>query len=241
MNNVKLDHWEIFLLGKTKISLFIYSLLFAQALKDSASTHESSVYTFRSLFLLGGLSHLAEIRKIKMQLANPENFKQFVQIKDNSTVTTSEIVAKVFGKRHDNVIRDIRAILQECDEDFAKLNFEVCFKINKLQNGKPTPYYNLTKNGFMLLVMGYKSKKAMKMKIAYIQAFDYMADELAKGAAGLLEQYYQLLGEHNAEKQFASLCGKGLNQWKEKKPLIEATLRLFEDKMQIELPLLNKL
>ncbi|MEE6041170.1 Rha family transcriptional regulator [Avibacterium paragallinarum] len=125
MNNVKLDHWEIFLLGKTKISLFIYSLLFAQALKDSASTHESSVYTFRSLFLLGGLSHLAEIRKIKMQLANPENFKQFVQIKDRKTVTTSETVAKVFNKKHKNVLRDIREILEAGDEEFNRLNFKL--------------------------------------------------------------------------------------------------------------------
>lgn len=172
-----------------------------------------------------------------MQLANPENFKQFVQIKERKTVTTSEIVAKVFGKRHDNVLRDIKALIENCDEDFAKLNFEVCFKINELQNGKPTPYYNLTKNGFMLLVMGYKSKKAMGIKISYIKAFDYMAEELAKGGATLLEQYYQLLGEHKAEKQFASLCGKGLNDWKEKKPLLEGKLRIMEDEIQICLPL----
>ncbi|WP_227658891.1 hypothetical protein [Aggregatibacter aphrophilus] len=35
-----------------------------------------------------------------MQLATPENFKQFIQIKDHKTVTTSETVAKVFGKLH---------------------------------------------------------------------------------------------------------------------------------------------
>ncbi|MDO4698257.1 MAG: Rha family transcriptional regulator [Pasteurellaceae bacterium] len=173
-----------------------------------------------------------------MQLANPENFKQFVQIKDQQTVTTSEIVAKVFGKRHDNVLRDIKMLIENCDENFAKLNFEVCFKINELQNGKPTPYYNLTKNGFMLLVMGYKSKKAIGIKISYIKAFDYMAEELAKGGKNLLEQYYALLGEHKAEKQFASLCGKGLNEWKGKKPVLEATIRIIENKMQIELPIL---
>ncbi|CDG00378.1 Hypothetical P19 (fragment) [Avibacterium paragallinarum JF4211] len=89
MNNVKLDHWEIFLLGKIKISLFTYSLLFAQALKDSASTHESSVYTFRSLFLLGCLSHLAEIRKVKMQLANPENNRLVELLKVSETANQS--------------------------------------------------------------------------------------------------------------------------------------------------------
>ena len=91
----------------------------------------------------------------------------------------------------------------------------------------------------MLLVMGYKSKKAIQIKISYINAFDYMAGELAKGGKNLLEKYYTLLGEHNAEKQLASVGGKILSEWKGKKPLLEATLKIFEDKMQIELPLLN--
>lgn len=239
MNNVKLDHWEIFLLGKIKISLFTYSLLFAQALKDSASTHESSVYTFRSLFLLGCLSHLAEIRKVKMQLANPENFKQFVQIKDRKTVTTSETVAKVFNKKHKNVLRDIREILEAGDEEFNRLNFGLVEYIDK--KGEKRPMFEMTKDGFMLLVMGYRTKKAMAIKISYIKAFNYMAEQLAKGGATLLEQYYQAIGEHKAKKHFASLCGKGLREWQGEKPVLEATIRIIENKMQIELPLLNKL
>lgn len=174
-----------------------------------------------------------------MQLANSENFKQFIQIKDHQTVTTSEIVAKVFGKSHSHVLRDIRELLEGCDDDFAKSNFGLCFKNNELQNGKPQPYYELTKNGFMLLVMGYKSKKAMGIKISYIKAFDYMAEELSKGSQTLLEQYYQLLGEHKAEKQLASFCGKALNEWKGKKPVLEGVIRIMEDRMQIELPLLS--
>ena len=53
-----------------------------------------------------------------MQLANPENFKQFVQNKDAKTITTSETVAKVFGKYHYHVIRDIREILESGDDEF---------------------------------------------------------------------------------------------------------------------------
>ncbi|KGQ31902.1 MULTISPECIES: Rha family transcriptional regulator [Gallibacterium] len=174
-----------------------------------------------------------------MQLANPENFKQFVQIKENNAVTTSEIVAKVFNKRHSDVLRAIENLISNSPDNFIERNFAFCFKNNRLQNGKPQPYVEMTKNGFVLLVMGFTGKKAVEFKIAYIEAFDYMQAELAKGTKGLLEQYYQVLGEHKAEKQFASLCGQGLSQWKEKKPLLEATLRLFEDKMQIELPILN--
>lgn len=58
-----------------------------------------------------------------MQLANPENFKQFVQNKDSKTITTSETVAKVFGKYHYHVIRDIREILESGDDEFNRTNF----------------------------------------------------------------------------------------------------------------------
>lgn len=172
-----------------------------------------------------------------MQLANPENFKQFVQNKDSKTVTTSEIVAKVFGKQHKNVLRDLREIFETGDEEFNRLNFELVEYIDK--KGEKRPMFEMTKDGFMLLVMGYKTKKAMAIKIAYIKAFNFMQEQLLSGNMTLLEQYYQALGEHKAEKQLASVCGKALNEWKGKKPLLEATLKIFEDKLQIELPLLN--
>lgn len=170
-----------------------------------------------------------------MQLANPENFKQFIQIKDHKTITTSEIVAKVFGKQHYHVMRDIREILEEGDDDFNQSNFGLVEYIDK--KGEKRPIFEMTKDGFMLLAMGYKTKKAMAIKISYIKAFNYMAEQMSQSGLTLLEQYYQAIGEHKAEKQFASLCGKGLSQWKDKKPVLEATLRIMENKIQIELPL----
>lgn len=172
-----------------------------------------------------------------MQLANAENFKQFIQNKGSKTITTSEIVAKVFGKLHAHVMRDIREILEAGDEEFNRSNFGLVEYIDK--KGEKRPMFEMTKDGFLLLVMGYKTKKAMAIKIAYIKAFNYMQEQLAKGGMTLLEQYYQAIGEHKAQKEFASICGKGLSEWKGKKPVLEATIRVIEDKMQIELPILK--
>lgn len=99
--------------------------------------------------------------------------------------------------------------------------------------------FEMTKDGFMLLVMGYKTKKAMAIKISYIKAFNAMAEQVSQNGLTLLEQYYQAIGEHKAEKQLASFCGKALNEWKGKKPVLEGVIRIMEDKMQIELPLLS--
>lgn len=170
-----------------------------------------------------------------MQLANPENFKQFVQNKDAKTITTSEMVAKVFGKYHHHVMRDIREILEAGDDEFNRTNFGLVEYIDK--KGEKRPMFEMTKDGFMLLVMGYKTKKAMAIKIAYIKAFNFMQEQLVQSGMTLLEQYYQVLGEYQSDKRFASLCGAGLSQWKGKKSLIEGTLSVFEDKLQIELPI----
>ena len=144
-----------------------------------------------------------------MQLANPENFKQFVQNKDSKTITTSEIVAKVFGKYHKHVIRDIREILEAGDDEFNRTNFGLVEYIDK--KGEKRPMFEMTKDGFMLLVMGYKTKKAMAIKIAYIKAFNFMQEQLVRSGMTLLEQYYQVLGEYQSDKRFASLCGAGLS------------------------------
>ncbi|EJZ2267950.1 Rha family transcriptional regulator, partial [Escherichia albertii] len=82
------------------------------------------------------------------------DFKELVFITNNDPVTDSFMVAKAFRKRHDNVVRDVERTIAACPEEFdTKLNFEVCYKNNELQNGKPQKFYRLRKDGLMLLVM----------------------------------------------------------------------------------------
>lgn len=92
----------------------------------------------------------------------------------NRIVTTSLAVAEYFDKRHDHILRDIRTLLADLPEDFANPNFGECYKINKLANGKREPYYELTRDGFTLLAMGFTGKRALQFKIAYIDAFNKM-------------------------------------------------------------------
>ena len=86
-------------------------------------------------------------------------------------------------------------------------------------------------------VYGYRTKKAMKFKVEFIKAFDFMREKLQQEGYSLMHKYNELCIEHKAKKTFASLCGKGLREWKSDKPVLEATLKLFEDKLQIELPI----
>jgi len=93
-------------------------------------------------------------------------------------VTTSMAVTSYFGKRHDNVLRSIDNL--ECSDNFRALNFEET-SISVLQprgGSRQVQAFNMTKNGFVFLAMGFTGKKAAQFKEAYIAEFDRMDAEL---------------------------------------------------------------
>ncbi len=91
--------------------------------------------------------------------------------KDGEIFCDSLQIAESFEKRHDNVLGDIRKILEEVDDKIWLLNFQ---ERDYKDRGKTYPKYLLTKDGFILLVMGYTGKKAMSIKISYITSFNNM-------------------------------------------------------------------
>ncbi len=95
---------------------------------------------------------------------------------EEKLITTSLQVAEIFEKEHARVLRDIREL--SCSEDFRNGNFAKSSYINS-QN-KKQPMYQITKDGFVLLVMGYTGEKAMKFKEDYIKAFNKMENELRR-------------------------------------------------------------
>ena len=101
-----------------------------------------------------------------------------VSLHDGRPATTSREVAHYFRKRHDNVVRDIRSIMDNCPEEFTALNFEVSNYLD--QTGWSLPMYIIFRDGFTLLAMGYTGPEAIRFKLAYIEAFNRMEAELAR-------------------------------------------------------------
>ncbi|EDO6913741.1 Rha family transcriptional regulator [Campylobacter coli] len=114
-------------------------------------------------------------------IININNQEVIFENKDEQVFCTSLDVAKVFDKEHKNILRDIENILNDLREigDLqCKLNFELSFKVRKIQGFKGRerkyPYYNLTRDGFSLLAMGFTGKEALQWKILFINAFNEM-------------------------------------------------------------------
>lgn len=84
------------------------------------------------------------------------------------SVTTSLIVAEVFGKNHADVLRDIRNL--SCSQNFSLSNFAESEYSN--ERGKTYPMFEMTKDGFSFLVMGYTGEKAGQFKETFITEFN---------------------------------------------------------------------
>ncbi|MFS1463847.1 Rha family transcriptional regulator [Vibrio lentus] len=107
---------------------------------------------------------------------------------DEQIRTTSLKIAEAFNKRHDDVLRRLRSL--ECSQDFIDRNFTG----NKYKDrrGRSLPLYEMTKDGFMFLVMGFTGTKAAHIKEAYINAFNQMASQLRSAMPILPPSQYQL-------------------------------------------------
>lgn len=95
-------------------------------------------------------------------------------IQNGQAVTSSKRLAENFGKRHDNVIRDIEAIRKDV------LNFEEMFfeSTEPDSYSRPQKVYLMNRDGFTLLAMGFTGSEAMQWKIKYIQAFNEMEKKI---------------------------------------------------------------
>lgn len=139
-----------------------------------------------------------------MELVNNNNGKP---------TTTSLIVADIFGKEHKNVIRDIENL--SCSENFNRLNFELIYYKDKMNREQRA--YQMTKDGFSFLVMGYTGDKAGKFKEDFINAFNYY-EQLAKNPVANLTKIdlAQMVIESEKEKERLQL------QNQEQQKLLEA-------------------
>lgn len=104
-------------------------------------------------------------------------------VHDGIVTTTSTQVAQFFGKRHRDVMRAIRNLVSEMQEGHAR-NFARMSQEVEVGNGgmRQEPAYRMTREGFMLLAMGFTGKEALRWKLAFIAAFNHMEAQLQKPA-----------------------------------------------------------
>lgn len=91
-----------------------------------------------------------------------------IQSPSGKDVTTSLIVAQVFSKEHSKVCRDIENL--SCSATFNAANFGVIEYTDS--RGRIQKAYQMTKDGFSFLIMGYTGDKAGQFKEMFINEFN---------------------------------------------------------------------
>lgn len=137
--------------------------------------------------------------------------------KDGRLTVSSLQVAKNFEKRHDHIIRDIENLITEISkknvtnftaefsavvsqtspqfwgdpiltETSAEISTNLFIEIIYADRyGRQQKCYELTRDGFSLLVMGFTGKKALEWKLKYIEAFNLMEQELTNRTTNVEE------------------------------------------------------
>lgn len=100
--------------------------------------------------------------------------EQLVELQNGVATTTSLQVAETFEKNHQHVIEAIKNLTVE--NSTVKNMFKETTYVNS--RGREYPMYQMDKDGFTLLVMGYTGQKATEFKLRYIQAFNEMQKQL---------------------------------------------------------------
>lgn len=124
----------------------------------------------------------------------------------------SRYVAEYFEKRHDHVLRDISKITAPksgLSEEFIKQNFVADTYTDS--TGRKLPCYQMTRDGFTMLVMGYTGTKAMRFKELYIKRFNEMESfiktlVMARQEFPLLTDNIKLLHDNPKPYHFSNEC-----------------------------------
>ena len=95
-------------------------------------------------------------------------------IQNDKVVVSSRKVAEIYEKNHQHVLRDIRNIIETVPE--ALSNFGQTY-YNDSQ-GKEQPAYDMDRQGFSMLVMGFTGEGARRFTYQYTLAFEQMANKL---------------------------------------------------------------
>jgi anti-repressor protein len=103
-----------------------------------------------------------------------------LRIEKDRVVVSSRDIAKAFGKEHRRVLQDIREL--KCSDDYRLHNFVLTSQSVAMPKGgtREDKFYLVTRDGFVLLVMGYTGETAMRFKEAYIREFNRMEKTLGE-------------------------------------------------------------
>ena len=117
-----------------------------------------------------------ETEQITTQEVFEPTIEDMIQTENGIPTTTSLVIAQAFEKNHFDVLKAIKNL--ECSQNFTDSNFAVSEYTDS--TGRKLPMYQITRDGFAFLAMGFTGKKAAAWKERFLEAFNAMEAALLR-------------------------------------------------------------
>lgn len=111
--------------------------------------------------------------------------KPVVFVKGNAVYTDSRTLAADTGKQHGHILRDIDHLAKEMPLQDWRALFSAVSEFSPTAN-RDVRYFEMTRDGFMLLAMGFTGKEWTEWKLKLIGAFNYMEAQLRENVDDVL-------------------------------------------------------
>ena len=155
---------------------------------------------------------------------------QLVKNSNGELLTTSKIIADSFNKTHRDVIRALNNL--DCSDEFRSANFAQSSYMSP-QN-KKISCFDITRDGFAFLCMGFTGKKAGEWKEKYIQAFNKMESHI-NNSSSVMAEINNVIKILEEDKAIASNCARGLSRWRKIKKAHETNVKKLIERSQMVL------
>ena len=136
---------------------------------DNAGYANPAQFTTSEIGVSGGGIN-TQLSEAAIMATIPAITQPEITIVNGQAVTSSLAISDYFTKRHDDVLKKIRAL--ECSPEFTARNFSESEYTDT--TGRTLPCYQITRDGFAFLAMGFTGKRAAQFKESYITAFNQM-------------------------------------------------------------------
>ena len=164
---------------------------------------------------------------------------ELVTVDDGQPKTTTLQIAQDLDLKHKTVFQLVNSYLPDFmefgDVVFKKTNS--AFEMRNSTQDRWTKYAELNEQqATFLMTLMRNSPKVIAFKKALVQAFFYARSLLQSETMGLMQQYALLSDLKEREQAFASLCGKGLSDWKKKRDCLQNAIAEVQKQLQPQLP-----
>lgn len=135
-------------------------------------------------------------------------------------VTDSRAVALAFKKRHKNVLQTIDRMRDSKRPEIVehhRLNFQPVDFLDA--KGERRPMYRMTAKGLSELAMSFSGEDARVIRIRFLNAFEEVADRLARAERSITQQLLELERRELPSMVKGKIGSKLMNERRKEKPI----------------------